>query len=186
MDVELKTEFRLNHEIELRAWRESDLEVVFAAVSKNSEHLQTFMRWMKPDYSIDDARTFLTEADIARKERTNLGLGIFRREELIGSIGLSRFDWTAQRAEIGYWIDKDFEGKGIVTLASQRLIDYAFNELKLNRVEIRCSAENRRSAIIPLKLGFQKEGTFRQSEFLHGRFHDFYTFGLLADDPRLW
>ncbi len=56
----------------------------------------------------------------------------------------------------------------------------------MNRVEIRCSTENSRSAAVPERLGFKLEGTLRQAEVLHGRAHDFLIFGLLAEDARLW
>ncbi|MDI1243150.1 MAG: GNAT family protein [bacterium] len=53
-------------------------------------------------------------------------------------------------------------------------------------VEIRCSAENSRSAAPPEPLGFKLESTTRQAEVLHGRPHDFLKFGLLAEDERVW
>jgi len=66
------------------------------------------------------------------------------------------------------------------------MIDYAFGEMEMNRVEIRCSAQNTRSAAIPERLGFTKEGLLRQAEVINGRPHDFLIFGLLAEDERLW
>ena len=90
--------------------------------------------------------------------KTSLGFGIFRDGRFIGSIGFNQFDWQSQRTEIGYWIDKHEEGKGIITKSSECLIRYAFNDLRMNRVEIRCSTENVRSSAIPERLGFQKEG----------------------------
>ena len=66
------------------------------------------------------------------------------------------------------------------------MIDYAFEEMDMNRVEIRCSAENVRSAAVPERLGFKKEGLLRQAEVINGRPHAFLVFGLLAEDERLW
>jgi ribosomal-protein-serine acetyltransferase len=186
MDKELRTEFRLDDEIVLRAWSEDDIEIALNAVLRNRDHLQAFMHWMTPDYSIEHSKQFLTDAIANRRERKNLGLGIFRDGELIGSIGFVEFDWKSRRTEIGYWIDKAEEGKGIVTRACRLLIEYAFDDLDMNRIEIRCSAENQRSAAVPERLGFTKEGFLRQAEFRNGKFHDFYVFGLLAEDPRLW
>ena len=184
MDIELRTRFRLDDEITLRAWEERDIERGFDAVMRNREHLQEFMHWMSPDYSIESSRQFISEGIAKRKAKETLGLGIFRGEDLIGSIGFVKFDWNSRRTEIGYWISKDDEGKGIITRATKLLIDYAFGDLDMNRIEIRCSAENVRSAAVPERLSFKKEGQLRQAEFRNGRLHDFCIYGLLREDPR--
>ena len=186
MDKELRTEFRLDDEIMLRAWCEEDAETALKIVLANREHLETFMVWMTPSYSIADARKFIEDGIKSRKERKSLGLGIFRGEELIGSIGLNDLDDSARKTEIGYWIAREEEGRGIITRACKALIEYAFDELGLNRVQIRCSTENSKSAAVPERLGFKREALLRQYEMIRGRLHDFYVYGLLAEDPRLW
>jgi ribosomal-protein-serine acetyltransferase len=143
------------------------------------------MHWMSPDYSLESSRHFMSEGIAKRKAGETLGLGIFRGEDLIGSIGFVKFDWTSRRTEIGYWISKVEEGKGIITRATMLLIDYAFDDLNMNRIEIRCSAKNVRSAAVPERLGFKKEGYLRQAEFRNGHMHDFLIFGLLREDRRL-
>ncbi len=184
MDIELKTEFRLDDEIILRAWTEADVQQAFDVVIRNREHLQEYMHWMTPDYSLETARGFISNAISSAAELKNLGLGIFRGEEIIGSVGFVEFDWKARKTEIGYWIAKGEEGNGIITRACKLLIDYAFDELNMNRIEIQCAAENHRSAAVPERLGFQKEGMLRQAEFRNGRLHDFLIYGLLAEDRK--
>lgn len=185
MDKELKTEFELpDHGLTLRAWLETDIDAALEVVLCEREHLKTFMRWMTDDYSIEDSRKFVTNAIASREEKKNLGLGIFRDDKIIGSIGFVYFEWESRKTEIGYWIARSEEGKGIVSAATRLLIDYAFNDLGMNRVEIRCSTENSRSAAVPKRLGFRKEGTFRQAELLNDRLHDFDIYALLAEDPR--
>ena len=174
--------FRIDDELVLREFTEADAERVFTAVKDNYEHLRIFMIWSKPDYSLVDAREFIAKSIEDAKQNKSLGFGIFRAESLIGAIGFSRFDTSTGTTEIGYWIDHREEGKGIMSRASQLLIEYAFTELKLNRVEIRCSTENRRSAAVPERLGFLKEGVLRQSQLIKGRLHDFLVFGLLASE----
>ena len=186
MEQDLKREFDLGGGITMRAWRETDIDAAFEIVIRNREHLQTYMQWMTPDYSIESAKKFITEGITSMRERKSAGWAIFEGENLIGSIGFAALSWPAKSCEIGYWIDKDHEGKGIVTRACRALIDYVFNELKFNRVEIRCSTENKRSSSVPERLGFTLEGVLRQAELLNGRAHDFCVFGLLANDPRLW
>ena len=186
MDVGLKTEFVVGDGITLRAWREDDVQIALGAVIRNREHLETFMRWMTPDYDLGAAQKFIVEAITNRLQRKRLQLGIFDGGDLVGTIGFVYFDFYAKKTEIGYWIDQQAEGKGIITRACRVLIDYAFDELAMNRVEIRCSIKNGRSAAVPERLGFTKEGVLRQAEMLSDGLHDFYIYGLLAADPRLW
>lgn len=185
MDKELRTEFQLDGFL-MRAWREDDIDAALEIVLENREHLQTYMQWMTPEYSIEDARKFLVQGIKDRLDKNTLGLALLEDGKLIGSTGFNRLDWKAKVCEIGYWIDHRHEGKGIVTKACKAMIEYAFDELEMNRVEIRCSSENLRSSAVPQRLGFRLEGTLRQAEVLNGRPHDFLIFGLLAEDERLW
>lgn len=183
MDEKLRSNFWLDDEITLRIFTEADARAVLDVVIENRDHLKTFMRWMSDDYSIDTANEFITRANETRAKKENTGFGIFRGDKLIGSIGFVHFDWTARKTEIGYWIAKVEEGKGIISRATALLVQYAFLELGMNRVEIRCSTENLRSSAVPLRLGFKKEGEFRQAELIQDRLHDFYIYALLAADP---
>ena len=184
MDKELRSSFQLDDEITLRTFVEEDAPAVLETVLQNREHLQTFMRWMTPDYSLETAKNFIKRAAESFAEKKNTGFGVFRGDKLIGSVGFVHFDWDARKTEIGYWIAKEEEGKGLVSAVVKVLIEYAFEDLGMNRVEIRCSTENSRSAAVPLRLGFKKEGEFRQAEIIHGKLHDFNIYALLADDPR--
>lgn len=176
----LKTYFKLSDEIVLRTFSADDAEVVYSSVIQDRNHLKTYMHWMTDDYSLGSAREFLARSIQTAADRENLGLGIFRGEELIGSIGFVSFDWKSRKTEIGYWIASREEGKGIVSKACTLLIEYAFGELGMNRIEIRCSTENVRSAAIPERLGFTREGVLRESEIRNGRLQDFAVYGLLA------
>ena len=182
MDAGSITTFGLAGGIVLRPYRIDDAETVHNAVIANLEHLREYMHWAVPDYSLDHAREFIAASMKAAEDKQSLGFGIFTGPQLIGSIGFVNFDHAACRTEIGYWIDKDHEGQGIISRSCDSLIDYAFEELKMNRIEIRCSTENVRSAAIPLRFGFTLEGTLRQSEMRNGRLHDFAIYGLLASE----
>ena len=182
LDAGVMVSFKVDSEVRIRELALEDARAVFDVVTANRDHLSPFMHWMTPGYSIDSAQAFIQQAIEKRAARKSLSLGIFRAERFIGSIGFVFFDWVAGKAEIGYWISADEEGKGIVTASARLLIDFAFRELELNRIEIRCSSENSRSAAIPQRLGFTREGLLRMAEFRNGRLHDFEIYGLLASE----
>lgn len=176
--------FKIDDQIILREFEASDVDAVFAVAVKNRDHLKKWVHWMKPDYSLESARAFIAASNAGWAERKSLPLGIFRNESFIGGTGFTSFDWAARKTEIGYWISADEEGKGIVSACCRRLIDFAFIDLELNRIEIRCAAGNTRSSGIPKRLGFVREGVLRQSEVRDGRLQDYEIYGLLAADRR--
>jgi ribosomal-protein-serine acetyltransferase len=185
VDIELKgLRFQIDERIELRQFVETDADTILAAVKENRDHLISFMHWMVDDYSLKHAKTFIAESITSRGRKESCGFGIFCHEKLIGSIGFVNFDWKSRRTELGYWIAKEEEGKGIITRASKILIDHAFRKWKINRIEIRCSTVNTRSSAVPKRLGFRLEGTLRKYAFRNGRMHDFYVYGLLASEWR--
>ncbi|GJM79047.1 hypothetical protein HMSSN139_15430 [Paenibacillus sp. HMSSN-139] len=84
--------------------------------------------------------------------------------------------------EIGYYIAQDYEGRGIIRRACQEVVKYIFEDLALNRIEIRVQPENLRSRKIPESIGFAQEGTLRQAEWFIDRFVDKVVYGLLKEE----
>ena len=74
------------------------------------------------------------------------------------------------RAEVGYMLFPEYNGKGIVSEALQRVVEYGFNEMKLHSIEAILDPENTGSEKVLLKNGFVKEGHFIENEFYEGRF----------------
>ena len=68
-----------------------------------------------------------------------------------------------------------------MTKACQAVVNYCFNELELNRIEIRTATENVKSAAIPHRLGFEQEGHLQQAEWLYDKFVDHFVFGLIRE-----
>ena len=170
--------------VTMRLIRESDVDAVLDVVTCNYDHLRTFMEWAKPNYSRADAEEWvLTTANRTSNDQP-LNMGIFRDERMIGTIGFAIFDHGAKVTEIGYWIDAKEQGKGIISRATERLLDIAFDELGMNRVQIRCADANARSAAVPQKFGFKKEGVQRQHIMRDGTVYDFLIYGLLAEEWR--
>lgn len=178
--------FDLGESVILRPFMQKDSSLIYATVKANYDHLRTFLHWVTPEFSKLTAKEFVRRTQADARAMTGGSWGIFCGEELAGSIGYVKINWPSRHTEIGYWIGKGFEGRGLITRATQTLINHSFNELGLHRIEIHCARSNRRSRAVPERLGFKKEGTLRQSEWRHDRFHDMVIYGLLADDPRVW
>ncbi|MES2964932.1 MAG: GNAT family protein, partial [Bdellovibrionota bacterium] len=69
--------------------------------------------------------------------------------------------WKVPRVEIGYWIRKSREGQGLITESTNALTRFAFEVLKVQRLEIRCDSGNRRSEAVPTRLGYVREAVMK-------------------------
>ncbi len=101
----------------------------------------------------------------------------------LGGIGLHVHNWDTGYFEIGYWIRASAEGHGYVTEAVRLLANYVFDTLKANRLEIRCDELNARSAAIPQRLGFVREGCLRNNVIASdGRLRTMLVFSLIPGE----
>ena len=113
--------------------------------------------------SVDDTREFCELAAREFVSREGFAFLVFNREtnEILGSAGLVRPEWTVPRMELGFWICESHEGRGLVTEAVSGLIDYAFDHFSVARLEIRADDANVLSCQLPERLGFPLEGILR-------------------------
>jgi [ribosomal protein S5]-alanine N-acetyltransferase len=110
--------------------------------------------------------------------------GIARRENdlLIGTCTLFNFNFGSRRAELGYALDRACWGQGFMQEALSALVDYAFDELGLHRLEADVDPRNIGSVRTVERLGFQQEGYLRQRWQVAGEIQDALFFGLLKAD----
>lgn len=97
-------------------------------------------------------------------------------------LGTHYLDWTSRATEIGYWLAEAYQGQGLMTRTIYGACRYFFDELGLNRVEIRCDPANTRSRAIPERLGFTQEGLLRQVGTLSHGYYDHVVYSLLAHE----
>jgi RimJ/RimL family protein N-acetyltransferase len=101
---------------------------------------------------------------------------------VIGSCLLFRLEEASARAEIGYIMGSAYWNMGFTFEALQALINYAFEQCDLRRLEAEIDPRNVASCNLLLKLGFTHEGTLRQRCFAKGEISDSNIYGLLRDD----
>jgi len=173
---------RLDADTELRLLEERHALELHALTDQNREHLRRWLPWVDATSSVEVTRRFIQKGLKQFAAHRGFQAGIWHKGTLAGVIGYHKIDWHNRKTSLGYWLAASFEGKGIITKASRALIEYAFHELKLNRIEIRCAIENKRSRGIPERLGFIQEGTSRQAEWLYDHYVDHVIYGMLASE----
>jgi RimJ/RimL family protein N-acetyltransferase len=108
-----------------------------------------------------------------------VAFAITRSEDgtLLGAIGLEILR-KHERAELGYWIGKPYWGNGYCTEAARAVVNYAFETLRLNRVEAWHFANNEASGRVMRNIGMKYEGRQVQKIKKWGRFEDIIVYGL--------
>ena len=118
--------------------------------------------------------------------RTDQGYNffIFRSDEtLAGGIGLSNLRrGVAETASLGYWIGEPFARQRFMTQALPLVLDFAFNRLRLHRVEAACLPTNVPSRAVLLRTGFHEEGYARNYLLIDGKWQDHLLFAILRED----
>ncbi|MEZ5100458.1 MAG: GNAT family protein [Thermoleophilia bacterium] len=166
----------------LRPVRAEDAADLLAIVDANRERLRRWLPWVDGTRQDRDSRTFLAAAlaQSARGDGTQFALVVDDR--LAGVVGFHAIDRRLRSTAIGYWVGAAYEGAGHVTRAVASLLDLAFGDWGLARVEIRAAPDNVRSRAIPERLGFQEERVVRRAEWLGDRWVDHVVYGMTAEE----
>ena len=120
--------------------------------------------------------------------RTDQGYNffIFRGDEtLVGGVGLSNLRrGVAETASLGYWVGAPFARQGFMSAALPLVLDFAFDRLRMHRVEAACLPINEPSRAVLLRTGFGQEGYARRYLQIDGKWQDHLLFAILREDWR--
>jgi ribosomal-protein-serine acetyltransferase len=171
--------------LSLRLLEESDAEELVRVIAANRDYLARWLPWVEATSNDVDTRLdFIRRTRRQFADNDGFQAAIVEDDQIIGVVGFHGVDWNNRSTSIGYWLAEDRQRRGTMTDAVRALTTHAFRVWKLNRVEIRVSTRNLRSAAIPKRLGFSEEGVLRQSERLGDAFEDIAVYAMLAQDWR--
>ena len=131
--------------------------------------------------SIADAENLirLIDHDIENNIGITWGVSLTGTSRLIGTMGFWNITKAHFRAEIGYLLHPDFQGKGLMIESAKKTIDFGFREMGLHSIEANINPNNLRSAKMLEKCGFVKEAHFRENYYYDGKFLDSVIYSLL-------
>jgi len=130
----------------------------------------------------EDALELIAMFDDKIENGIGINWGIYfldEPEKLLGIIGHYRIKPEHYRAEVGYMLFPEYNGKGIVSEALQKVVEYGFKEMKLHSIEAILDPENKGSEKVLLKNGFVKEAHLIENEFYEGRFLNTMIYSIL-------
>jgi len=143
----------------------------------------------EPSWPVDALSRASFRARVARYAedwRTDQAYNLFiftHDETLIGGAGLSNLRrGVSETASLGYWIGEPFAQQGYMTAALPLVLAFAFDRLRLHRVEAACLPNNSPSRSLLVRAGFRQEGYARQYLCIDGKWQDHVLFAILRED----
>ena len=172
----------VNDSIRLEKLRYSHAFQIFQAIETNRKFLSPWLPFVQQTRSQDDTESFIRSILADGDTRGDDVFVIWYKSQFAGLIGLKETDYINQKTEIGYWLIEKMTGLGIATRSVKALIEFLFETMKLNRIQIKCGVGNTKSSAVPKRLGFVFEGTERQGEKHQKGFIDLEVYSLLKSE----
>lgn len=179
----IQFELIVDKDISLRLLQEEDAQNLIDLVDQNRSYLKEWLAWLDATRTIEDSINFIHRNLLQYQTNKCSGLGMFFKGELVGMIGLLKNStFNNYNAGIGYWLNKESNGLGIVSKSCTKLINYGFEEIDLNRIQIEVAGDNTKSRNIPKRLGFKQEAILKQANYRNNKYDDFIVFGMLKEN----
>ncbi|MDX9848128.1 MAG: GNAT family protein [Tenuifilaceae bacterium] len=176
-------ELAVTPEIRLSQISLSNAHEIFNTIDTQREYLGVWLPFVPFTKTIDDTISFISSVIDAPPDRAELVFVIYYQNTFAGIIGFRDTDRLNRKTELGYWLSQPFQGKGIIIQSVKRLIEYAFAEMEMNRIQIRCAVGNHSSKKIPQQLGFLLERIERDGELLaNAEYTDLEVYSMLKKE----
>lgn len=170
---------KINEEIILEQLELSHAPELFKLVDSTRNHLRAWLPWLDMSKNVSDTEFFINTTIDQHKNNQGPQFLIYYKNIPCGVIGFHPIDLQNRIGGIGYWLSEAFGGKGIVITCMDLMIKFGFETLGLNKIEVGCATENRKSRAIPEKLGFKLEATLRDKEWLYDHYVDQCLYSML-------
>ena len=173
-------ELIVDDSIRLKELGLDDVEAIFNSIINERDYLDEWLPFVEFTHEISYTSRFVE--NYLNSDKSDATFAIYYQHQFVGIIGLKNTDPVNKKTEIGYWLSESYQHRGIITLSCKALINYAFDRLQINRIQLKAATGNLKSQQVAQRLGFSKEGIERDGE-LHARgFVDLVVFSLLKTD----
>jgi RimJ/RimL family protein N-acetyltransferase len=164
---------------------EGDGDLFFELIDSNRQRLEDFFAGtVSKTRTLKDTLNYCVEIQNRINAKTYFPYMISDKttNEFIGLVDVKNIDWNVPKAELGSFIDSRYEGKGIVTKATNLVVDYIVEKHKFIKLLCRANSRNKGSIAVILKNGFELEGTIRKDyRTTKGEIVDLNYYGRIFD-----
>ncbi|ASS48338.1 MAG: hypothetical protein A3D31_08760 [Candidatus Fluviicola riflensis] len=169
----------------VRLIQHTDVAGYFSVVTANKARLEAFFPVTVANArSIETLTTFVEELLYKVDKRENYPYVVIDNNsgKIIGYIHVKNIDWDIPKGELGFFVDEQYAGKGILKQAMTLIIDHLFNELGFEKIFLRTHESNIPARRLVEKCGFEIEGRLRKDHrTTAGELVDLFYYGLLKN-----
>ncbi len=167
---------------------------IIELVPLNSEHINLYVKWgNNPNVriyarsifprTIEDMKKFIEPSKDKIKNEINFEIWHKKDKKPIGFGEVSNIDWYSQQAFLGLIIgEQKYWGQKIGEEATKLIVEYAFNELNLYKLQAHINSANMGSWRCAEKNGFIREVTLKKDSYVNGKYFDTYIYSLFKAD----
>lgn len=177
-------EKRVDQKVTIRLLEKGDEQAYFDLIDNNRGRLKRYFPITTAQIEVrKDVNNYVKNKVRQAFEKTQYVFVILVKQQLAGALIVKNIDWRVPKAELAYFIDRQYEGQGVMSAGMSLLLSYCFEQLRMNKLYICASTENEASQRVAISAGFHLEGILR-SEFrvTRGGLEDICYFGLLQKE----
>ena len=182
----MKNHIKISDTVQLSFLTENDSSELFSVVDKNRAHLRNWLPWLDSTTSPTDSLEFIKSTITQTEEQNSPVYTIMVNSRISGMVGFHPIDTSNRCAELGYWLSEETQGEGIMSKCVIELINMAFINLNMHRLQVPAAIGNKKSRSIPERLGMNFEGIIREREWLYNKFVDHAMYSILESEFGCW
>ncbi len=150
----------------------------------NEKLLSSFTMYLPFPFGVKDAKKVILDGTEGLKERRmyRFGIELNEQKKIIGIIDIYDINGRDRKAKIGYWLGKEYRGRGFASEAVNNVLDLAFKKLSLNKVSAKTLKYNTKSNNILNKFKFKRVAVLRKDKNIDGKLTDTYIWELTKED----
>ena len=175
-------DMNLENSIRMKILEKRESKEFYEYVDRNRENSQKWVPFVSKTRSVEDAESYIDKFLESFRKGEGYYWGLWDNDKVIGFVLIKDIDSDLGVAEIGYMIDKDYEGKKLIKKSCDVMIDYIFNGLGLHKIRICCHEDNIKSRAFPEKYGFKLEGIIRDDIRINGELCNTMYWGLMKQE----
>ena len=170
--------------ISLEALETAHTAALWQCIQEQKPYLQQWIDWIGHCRSEADVAAYVQRVQDQAYRQEGLTMVIRYEEQLVGIISLQHWNRELNLAEMGFWLTAGVQGKGLMQQAIRQMLTYGFKELRLQKIEATCAANNERALRLLQHTGFRIEGVLRRAILSKGLLTDKVVLGLLKEEYR--
>lgn len=174
----------VDREVLLRPWAPDDARPLCLAVRESLESLSAWFPWAHAGYAIEETHAWIEHCMRQWASGQEYPFGVFARAsgDVLGGVGINQIDTRHRSGNLGYWVRASRRGSGVAATASRLVACFAFETLRLVRLEIVVPAVNESSRRTAERIGATYECVARHRLLVRGAPTDAAVYSLVAGE----